>query len=60
MEPGYKTLQQKMESRILPKEIKDLVKECHVDMRNNIGKITGALELAYRRGFEAGKNDAGQ
>ncbi len=56
-EPQYSTLAEKMENPNIPDDIKDLVRHRHTSQRNEIGQTTGALELAYRRAYQAGYED---
>lgn len=58
VEPMYATLQQKMESEWLIKNIKDLIRDSHILIRNTINPISASIELAYRRGYQAGFEDA--
>lgn len=57
-EPGYTPLPEKMRSTIVPGNIKDLIRECHTSMRNNINQVSGSIELAYRRGLAEGLSQA--
>ena len=48
------TLKHLKEHKHLPEDIKELVIEQYKSMRNQIPKMVGAFELAYRRGYAAG------
>ncbi len=54
-EPSYRTLSEKIESGNFPKAIVNLMRQSHVNMRNEIGKVTACIELAYRRGIQEGQ-----
>jgi len=57
-EPGYQSVAELMESTVTPENVKDIARERHIALRNEIGRTTGAIELAYRRGVQVGFEDS--
>ena len=58
-EPEYKepkliTLKSLQENVHIPDDIKEMVIERYVSLRNQMSGIVGELELSYRRGYDAG------
>lgn len=57
VEPGYRPLGDKLEDPGLPQEVKDLVRMRHVAQRGEIGQTSGAIQLAFFRGYAGGYED---
>ena len=55
IEPRYTPISElKFGKGHIPEDIRDLVEQRHVRSRNEISKVLGEIELAYRRGYQAG------
>ena len=44
--------------RGLPVGCRDLARDIYIRRRNEMGDLIGGLELAWRRGYQAGQEDA--
>jgi len=56
-EPGYMALRERLNSKMIPDDVKDLIQEMHMKIRACIGQATGAIELAYGRGVMVGSEE---
>lgn len=59
LEPQYQPLAAKRKDPF-NKYVVDIISARHVSMRNEIGNVTGAIQLAFFRGYQAGYIDGAE